>query len=273
MTEQKNSSGKTAGFFSYEDRGLTTILRIEPREGLPGPDLSQMNQLWRLFTKLTERKRKLLVIIVPPGLLSAENVDRFWDQLKALSPYPNGRGWEATSPGELYLLREENAFRRFISAVRGMKTFVICALQGEIVFPFLGLALACDYRVVSEDTVFTNRCLELGMPPCGALPWFLSRFIGQGKTARILFEEESLSANDALELGLVNRVVCPDELERTAIGLAESFASTPTEGLLAAKRMINAAHGSLGTYLELEGQVFERCLHPDHESSAEDGST
>ena len=109
--------------------------------------------------------------------------------------------------------------------------------------------------------------------PSGALPWFLSRFVGHGKAFEIIFEKESLSAQEARELGLVNHVVSPDSLEQEAIAKAEWFASKPREGLVAAKRMMNAAHWCLGSCLKREEEVFARCLSATHKPSGKGKGT
>jgi len=254
--------------FTVENRGDVEVLRIGPHEGLIRVDLDEINKLWEFLKQTSEERRKVLVILVSPGAFSPSNMSASWDRI-LMSPEAEGGCQPPRYPRQLDMIREENAFQRFETIVRGMDTIVVCALQGEILFPFLGPALACDYRVVTEDTVFINRCLEANMPPIGALPWFLSRFVGHGKAFDILFETESLTASEALQLGLVNRVVTTDRLEHEAVTRAEWFASKPAEGLAAAKQMMAASERHLETYLERETEVFDHCLAACHATALE----
>ncbi|MGC9457344.1 MAG: enoyl-CoA hydratase/isomerase family protein [Halothiobacillaceae bacterium] len=206
----------------------------------------------------------MLVVIVPPQVLAPANLDGWWGEIFGAPAGSEERQGRPDPVREIEVVREENGLQRFVTIVRSTSTFVICALQGEILLPFLAPALACDYRVLSEETVFINRCLDTGMPPCGALPWFLSRFVGMGKTFEILFEKESLTADEALELGLANRVIEAGRLESLAIARAEWFASKPAEGLAAAKRMMTAAHWCLGSCFGAEEKAFQWCMSRKH---------
>jgi len=253
-------SDAPSSVFTVENRGDVEILRIAPHEGLIGADLAEVNELWEFLQRILRERTKVLVILVSPGVFSPSNMGESWGGVLGPPPEAGGVRRSPRSLHKLDMIREEKAFERFETIVQRMDTIVMYALEGEILLPFLGPAMACDYRIVTEDTVFINRCLEAGMPPIGALPWFLPRFVGHGKAFEILFETESLTASEALELGLVNRVAPTENLEHEAIAKAEWFASKPTEGLAAAKRMMTASHRGLESYLEREGEVFDYCL-------------
>ncbi len=250
--------------FSIDGRGDVKILRFLHHKNLAGPDLDRINELWNFLDQQKNRPSKVLVIEYPTHLLTPDNLDAFWRNV--LNP---GRMFpeDAENPkvaGTLYLLREESAVARLIRAVRAIDSFVICVLQGEIDLPFLGPALACDYRIVADDTVFASRCLDKGIPPCGALPWFLSRFVGQGKTGEILMSSQPISARQAHDLHLVNDVVPLAELEQRVLDTSERFAAKPAPALFAMKRSMLAAEVPLDTYLTIEMRLFERCISDHH---------
>ena len=79
------------------------------------------------------------------------------------------------SRAEIEVARAENAHGHFVEVIRSIDSFVITALSGECDFSYFGQALACDYRIATEDTVFVNRLFKSGTMP-GVLPWFLSPF-------------------------------------------------------------------------------------------------
>jgi len=153
--------------------------------------------------------------------------------------------------------REANAFRHFIELVRDIDTFVIASLQGEMDFRFLGIALACDYRIATDDSVFVNRFLDGDVFP-GVVPWFLSRFVGHAKATDILLESKTLSAKEAHQLGLVNRLTFPNNLTVESLALAERFAAKPTGALIALKKSMVFWSEDFASYLDHVGTALGR---------------
>jgi len=190
---RSDASEEPESTFTLERKGSVGILRIAPHDGLIGTDVGEMGRLFKTLRLSYYSGVNVLLIVVPPNALAPENAEMLW---RAVGDTSEGSVVERDADAALALdcCREDNAMRRFISTVLEVDVFTVCALQGDILFPFLGCALACDYRVVADDTVFVNRCIESGMPPAGGLPWFLARFVGHGQAAQILLERESLTA-------------------------------------------------------------------------------
>ncbi|MBZ0270032.1 hypothetical protein K8I85_17915 [bacterium] len=247
--------------FTIDERDGVTIVGFHHREKLAGTDQSRIQDLWSLLKAQETRPSKVLVLQAPTTLLTTSSLDAFWAALLANSEaMPLGHSAEPADSARLYLAREENAFCEFIQRIRRIDAFVIAVLQGEIDLPFLGLALACDYRIVADDTVFVSRCLDLGLPPVGALPWFLARFLGHGKASEILLRSGPISAGEAHELGLVNAVAPSEDLEQLVLEVATDFASKPRSALVATKRTLAVAGSGLTEYLAEEQRQFHRCV-------------
>src|SRR3989337_2808523 len=115
---------------------------------------------------------------------------------------------------------------------------VICALNGPAAGYGMDLALGCDIRIASSEAklaaVFTRR----GILPESGGSWLLPRLIGWAKAAEVVFRGMTLSAADALEMGLVNRVVEPDELVPATNQLAAEIAANAPLAVQATKRMM-----------------------------------
>ena len=115
---------------------------------------------------------------------------------------------------------------------------VICALNGAAAGYGLDLALGCDIRIASSQAklaaVFTRR----GILPESGGSWLLPRLIGWAKAAEVAFRGMTLSAREALEMGLVNRVVEPDELVPATKELAAEIAANAPLAVQATKRMM-----------------------------------
>ncbi|MBZ0268373.1 hypothetical protein K8I85_09480 [bacterium] len=247
-------------FFAVDEHDDITTVGFHRGERPAGADLSRIQGLWALLDAQKARASKVLVLRAPADLLTPSNLDAFLNTALAESEAVSlNRRSARADAARLYLTREENAFCRFIQQVQHIDAFVIGVLQGEVDLPFLGLALACDYRIVADDTVFVSRCLELGVPPVGALPWFLTRYLGHGMASRILLGCEPIRADRARDLGLVNEVVPLKDLERCVSEVATGFASKRRSALVATKRTLAATEGTLAEYLDEERRQHARC--------------
>jgi enoyl-CoA hydratase/carnithine racemase len=115
---------------------------------------------------------------------------------------------------------------------------VICALNGAAAGYGLDIALGCDIRVASENAklaaVFTKR----GVLPESGGTWLLPRLVGWAKASEIAFTGRVLSAQESLELGLVNSVVPHDSLMTEARALAAEIARNAPMAVQATKRMM-----------------------------------
>jgi 2-(1,2-epoxy-1,2-dihydrophenyl)acetyl-CoA isomerase len=129
----------------------------------------------------------------------------------------------------------------------------VAAVNGPAFGAGLSLALACDIVVASDAAVFSLAFSRMGLlPDCGAL-WFLPRRLGLARAKELLFTARRFDAAEALDLGIVQRVVPADELDDAAAALAATLASGPTDALRMTKRLIEqAATSTLDEVAELE---------------------
>ena len=115
---------------------------------------------------------------------------------------------------------------------------VICALNGAAVGYGFDLALGCDIRIASDrarmGAIFTRR----GILPESGGTWMLPRLLGWAKAAELVFRGRILDAEEALSLGLVNRVVPHDELASETRALAAEIAANAPLAVQAAKRLM-----------------------------------
>jgi hypothetical protein len=257
MDTMHDSKRSSPGFFSTEDRGNVTVLRFGCSALEGATDLEQTNRLWRFFDSLRETSKKVLLVTSEDGTLSPTSVDRFWQHVRDDCAGRFRIGLRDTvAGGELDLRRESNMFWRFVEVVRALDTFVIATLEKDVDCTLLGPALACDYRVAAEDTLFVNRFLDRNVS-AGLLPWFLSRFIGPAAATEFLLRGKIMTAVEALKLGLVNQLVSADDCQAEILAIAEEFADKPANTLAAVKRSMIASFGDLGTYFEIVGTGFD----------------
>ncbi len=130
---------------------------------------------------------------------------------------------------------------------------VIAAVNGTAAGGGMGLACCCDMIIAGETTRFIMAYTRRGLSPDGTTTYFLPRRIGVGRALELAYTNRTLSAREALEWGIVNRVVPDPDLLKEAHALAGELAHGATRALAAAKRlMYTGVNESLETQIENE---------------------
>jgi enoyl-CoA hydratase len=114
----------------------------------------------------------------------------------------------------------------------------IAAVNGGATAGGFDLALACDLRIASTRAKFGETYIKIGMVPGNGGTYFLPRLVGSGMAAELALTGDVIDAQRALEIGLVNRVVDPEQLLAEAIALAANIASRPWRALEATKQAL-----------------------------------
>ncbi len=127
------------------------------------------------------------------------------------------------------------------TVLHSIDTPTIAALNGGAAGYGMDLALGCDIRVASDRSKLAAAFTKRGVLPESGGTWLLPRLVGWAKAAEIIFTGRTLSAEQCLELGLVNLVVAHDELEKQTRALAEEIAANAPLAVQASKRMMRAA--------------------------------
>jgi enoyl-CoA hydratase/carnithine racemase len=133
---------------------------------------------------------------------------------------------------------------------------VIAAINGFALGGGCEVALACDFRVAAEDARLGLPEIRLGIIPGSGGTQRLPRLIGVGRARDLIFTGRHVRAEEALAIGLVDRVVAAPHVLPTAVELARGYADGPTLAYAAAKRALAAAAGDLERGLEVEREAF-----------------
>ena len=134
-------------------------------------------------------------------------------------------------------------------------TPTIAALNGGAAGYGLDIALGCDIRIASSKAKLSAAYTARGLVPESGGTWLLPRIIGWSKAAELLFTARTLTADAAEDLGLVSRVVEPDELADATASLAHEIASNGPLAVRAAKRLMR-----MGAQENLEDHVQRQYL-------------
>lgn len=120
-------------------------------------------------------------------------------------------------------------------------TPTIAALNGGAAGYGMDLALGCDLRIASNKAKLSAAYTARNLVPESGGTWLLPRIVGWSKASELLFTARTLTADEALDFGLVSQVVEPDELDAAARALASEIASNGPLAVRAAKRMMRHA--------------------------------
>lgn len=149
-------------------------------------------------------------------------------------------------------------YNPLILRMRNLEKPIVAAVNGAAAGAGCSLALACDLILASETASFIQVFVRVGLvPDCGSL-FFLPRLVGFARAMELCLRGDAVIARDAERMGLVNGVVPPDDLMKTAREWALRLARGPGKAIGLIKRGLNRSIGSdLESMLEVEAQLQE----------------
>jgi len=144
---------------------------------------------------------------------------------------------------------------RVIQQMRGMKKVVIAAINGAAVGGGMNLALACDIRWGSDTARFAQSFVKIGLMPDWAGIYFLPRLVGTSRAMELMITGETITAEEALRLGIISRIIPQATLHEEVLNLARRLAVGPVATLAHIKRGVYLGEtGTLEEALEYEQQ-------------------
>jgi 2-(1,2-epoxy-1,2-dihydrophenyl)acetyl-CoA isomerase len=135
-------------------------------------------------------------------------------------------------------------YNPIIRAMRALPKPIICKLHGVAAGAGCSLALACDLIIASSQASLVEAFINIGLVPDSGSSFFLPRMVGSLKAFELSTLGSKVSARQALALGLVNRVVAPEDLDGTVADLAGRYAAAPTKAIGLIKKMLNRSFSS-----------------------------
>jgi len=155
----------------------------------------------------------------------------------------------------------ESLYKRYnpmIKAIRGLNIPVICKLNGVAAGAGCSLALACDMIIASENASLIEVFVNVGLVLDSGSSYFLPRLIGSARAFELATLGSKVSAQQAADWGMINKVVKPEELDEAVNALALQYSLAPTKAIGLMKKMLNKSFTSdLDTMLEYEAYCQE----------------
>jgi 2-(1,2-epoxy-1,2-dihydrophenyl)acetyl-CoA isomerase len=155
----------------------------------------------------------------------------------------------------------ESLYKRYNPMIRAMRNLpvpIICKLNGVAAGAGCSLALASDMIIASENATLIEVFINVGLVLDSGSSYFLPRLVGSARAFELSTMGSKVTAAQALEWGMVNKVVKPEELDAETSKVADYYAKAPTKAIGLMKKMLNKSFNSdLDTMLQYEAYCQE----------------
>lgn len=197
------------------------------------------------------------------------------DQVRVLILTGQGRGFSAGADLDTFLRLSQSGDQEAIDtftraefplAFARFPKPIIAAINGPAVGWGFTVSLMCDLRLMSRQAKLIAGFLKVGVTPEFGSTFHLPRLVGLGKAMELVLTARPVEADEALDMGLVNEVLEPDELMPRALALAETIAAMPGPAVRLAKQALWQGAGStLDEVIHGEVDLFRRAMAtPEH---------
>ena len=202
--------------------------------------------------------RALVITGRDPSFCSGANVKRMDDANRERSSEPAidselspwellDQAWSQNSDGTGQMEAAIEGVRFLPVRIHNLMKPSLAAVNGYAMGLGMGIALSCDIRIASENARLSETFIRRGLIPADGSCWQLPRMIGVGNTMLLQYTGDACDAEEALRLGMVNKVTPHEELMETTMDLAQRIAEGPTYSMALIKRLV---HKSLQTDFE-----------------------
>ena len=145
--------------------------------------------------------------------------------------------------------------------IRSKKIIIDC-LQGTVVTPFFGETLAADFRFVTENMQFSLSHRKYGLHPSGGLSFFLPRYVGESKAIDLLLNTDTITATEAKALGLVSRIINPENFASECVLAAKQMSQTSLPVIQSTKCLTHRFQDELDHYFNAERKMMDTGCTP-----------
>lgn len=140
-------------------------------------------------------------------------------------------------PGIQKIVREH--YNPIVTLIRQIEKPIVCGVNGVAAGAGANIALACDVVLAAKSASFIQAFSKIGLIPDSAGTFFLPRLIGFQRASALMMLGDKVSADEALQMGMLYKVVADEQLQEEALKTAETLAQMPTRGIGLTKRLLN----------------------------------
>jgi enoyl-CoA hydratase/carnithine racemase len=216
---------------TLERRGHVAILTLNRPDRLNAINRAMMAEMPRAVAAVQADDEARVLVVTGTGRGFCAGAD-----LQGFGPVATGKVPEPTSQAER--LDEMGWVGRWAMMWAGLDKPVVGAINGVAAGAGMSTALACDVRIGSEHARFKSVFIERSLSPDSGLSFFLPRVVGYAAAADLIFTSRAVGAEEALRLGLLNRLVPAAELLDAAVAYAQEMTRWPPVALRSSKRVL-----------------------------------
>jgi methylglutaconyl-CoA hydratase len=203
--------------------GFITLMRAEKRNAL-NPQL--VEELEFAFDTAEKDEKCKVVVLEAEGEVFCAGADlKYLQSLQSFSHEEN--------------LADSNSLMELFKQIYTLKKVVIANVQGHAIAGGCGLASVCDISIASEDAKFGYSEVKIGFIPA-IVSVFLLRKIGESKTKELLLTGKTISATEAVSIGLINEAVTSNKLDEVVLEIAEKLCRQASQQSLASTKKLIA---------------------------------
>lgn len=218
-------------------------------------DMAESNYLIDLFYLAEENPSiKAIFLYNEPEVLGVEVYENYINNLitkdkKDSPPFLTDDSRQTIRSRQIAILNH------LIEESLNLKKLFIVGLQGSIVTPFFGASLAADLRFASDDMFFSLTHLKFGIHPSGALPFFLPKYIGNGRAKQLLFSRENITSQQALELGIINYIFPQKTFLEDSLRELEKITQLDMNVIRTTKKLMKLDNREIQNYFDQESKI------------------
>jgi 2-(1,2-epoxy-1,2-dihydrophenyl)acetyl-CoA isomerase len=225
----------------YEIRDSVAVITLNRPEKLNSVTFSQLDELYKKLNDFEQDDSVRAILLTGTGRGFCTGADL------------GGGGGRADMTTPVGMKLSAHLYGRVCFTLANAEKPVVAAVNGVAAGSGCNLALSCDIIFAAKSARFIEIFVRRGMIPDGGGTYFLPRSIGLVRAKELFFSGDPVGADQALALGMINRVVADEELQVEAFAYARKLASGPTRSIGMIKRLLNRSFESdLATQLDFE---------------------
>ncbi|CAN5625032.1 2-(1,2-epoxy-1,2-dihydrophenyl)acetyl-CoA isomerase PaaG [soil metagenome] len=148
-----------------------------------------------------------------------------------------GEAMDPDGPGIKKIVDEH--YNPIIRKIRALQKPVVCGVNGVAAGAGANIALACDVVIAASSASFLQAFSKIGLVPDSSGTFILPRLIGWNRASALMMLGEKIPAAEALQMGMLYKVVADEKLQEEAQGIAATLSSMPTKGIALTKQLLN----------------------------------
>jgi enoyl-CoA hydratase len=237
-----------------EKEGKIAVITINRPKALNALNSETLKELDKVIDEVANDNEVLAVVITGAGekaFVAGADIS----EMKDLS----------VLEGRTFGILGNNVFRK----IETLEKPVIAAINGFALGGGCELSMSCDIRIASEKAKFGQPEVTLGITPGFGGTQRLARLVGMGMAKELIFSARTIKAEEALRIGLVNKVVAPEALMDEAKKLANTIASNAPVAVRLCKQAINRGmQVDIDTAINIEAEIFGECFSTEDQTDA-----